>query len=84
MWHFKVRDKLEESDAFVDFECKILDKQLLAESDEEENQEGLEVNNREGKSIATCMKKGGKTMNVNKSLSDWNSKVRVAKKIEDS
>jgi hypothetical protein len=30
LWHFKLRDKLEESDAYVDFECKIMDKQLLA------------------------------------------------------
>ena len=83
MHHFKIRDKLEESDAFVDFQCKIIDKQLLAQSDQQENQQGLQVDHREGKSIATCMKKG-KDFNIKKSLSDWNSKIKVAKKIEDS
>ena len=57
----------------MDFECRIIDKQYLAESDEEENQDGLiDMNNKEGKSIATCMKKNSKHVNINKSISDWN------------
>ena len=41
--------------------------------------------NTDGRSIATAMKKGNsRTLLINKSKSDWNSKVKVATKIEDS
>ena len=64
MYHFKVKDRLEESDAYAEFECKIIDKQLLAESDEEGEPE-VEPNN---KSIATWMNKGGHKIKVSKPL----------------
>ena len=52
----KIRDRLEESDTYVDFECKIIDKLLLADSDTEEPE--LEVSAKMGsRSIAYNKKK---------------------------
>lgn len=34
-YYAKAKDRLEETEAVVDFECRIIDKQLLCESDDE-------------------------------------------------